>query len=44
MCPDTAWTWLTRIGKAFEVLLDLMKREYNPAAEKKKAGWFSWGR
>lgn len=31
-------------GKAFEVLLGEMQKEYNPAPEKKKAGWFSWGR
>jgi Ras family protein len=35
---------LTRPGKAFEVLLGEMQREYNPAPEKKKAGWFSWGK
>ena len=32
------------VGKAFEVLLGEMQKEYNPAPEKKKSGWFSWGR
>jgi hypothetical protein len=31
-------------GKAFEILLGEMQRVYNPAPEKKKAGWFSWGK
>lgn len=35
---------LTHSGKAFEVLLGEMQKEYNPAPEKKKAGWFSWGK
>lgn len=30
------------VGKAFEVLLGEMQREYNPAPEKKKTGWFGW--
>lgn len=33
-----------RLGKAFEVLLKEMQKAYNPAPEKKKAGWFGWGR
>lgn len=35
---------LTFTGKAFEVLMAEMQKIYNPAPEKKKSGWFSWGR
>ncbi|KAK4686366.1 hypothetical protein P7C73_g3771, partial [Tremellales sp. Uapishka_1] len=32
------------VGKAFEVLLGEMQKLYNPAPEKKKSSWFSWGK
>lgn len=32
------------VGKAFEALLREMQRQYNPAPEKKKASWWSWGK
>lgn len=32
------------VGKAFEALLREMQRKYNPAPEKPKASWWSWGR
>lgn len=32
------------IGKAFEVLMGEMQKVYNPPPEKKKSGWFSWGK
>lgn len=32
------------VGKAFEVLLKEMQRVYNPAPEKKKAGWWPWSK
>lgn len=35
---------LTSPVKAFEVLLAEMQKEYNPAPEKKKSSWFSWGK
>jgi Ras family protein len=31
-------------AKAFDALLREMQKEYNPAPEKKKSSWFSWGR
>ncbi|WVW82949.1 hypothetical protein I302_104964 [Kwoniella bestiolae CBS 10118] len=31
------------VSKAFDVLLAEMQKEYNPAPEKKKASWWSWG-
>lgn len=34
----------TNVVKAFEVLLAEMQKEYNPAPEKKKSSWFSWGK
>ncbi|ORX40006.1 small GTPase superfamily [Kockovaella imperatae] len=32
------------VGKAFEVLLREMQKEYNPAPEKKKSSWWGWGK
>lgn len=34
--------WLTSPGKAFDILLQEMQKEYNPKPEKKKKGWFGW--
>lgn len=34
----------TNVGKAFEVLMGEMQKVYNPPPEKKKSGWFSWGK
>ncbi|OCF36476.1 Ras family, other [Kwoniella heveanensis CBS 569] len=31
------------VVKAFDVLLAEMQKEYNPAPEKKKSSWWSWG-
>ncbi|WRT67264.1 uncharacterized protein IL334_004231 [Kwoniella shivajii] len=31
------------VGKAFDVLLAEMQKEYNPEPEKKKSSWWSWG-
>ncbi|WWD01267.1 hypothetical protein V866_008210 [Kwoniella sp. B9012] len=31
------------VSKAFDVLLAEMQKEYNPAPEKKKSSWWSWG-
>jgi len=37
--------WLIpSLGKAFEILLREMQKEYNPAPEKKKASWWGWAR
>ena len=35
---------LTITGKVFDLLLGEMQKTYNPAPEKKKSGWFSWGK
>lgn len=32
------------VGKAFDILLKEMQKEYNPVPEKKKSGWFGWGK
>lgn len=32
------------VGRAFEVLLQEMQKEYNPAPPPKKAGWWPWSK
>jgi len=33
----------TPLVKAFEILCGEMQKKWNPAPERKKSSWFSWG-